>query len=136
MKRLLASAACLALLTGCATTSVPTAPVAEAPPVAPEPAAPPVAAAKPTPAEAKAFADDAETKLAALNEYAQHVQWMGATFINYDTEWLQTRADAALNEAQVSLALQAAKYNDVDVDAVTRRKLLLLRVSQVLPAAD
>ncbi len=135
MKRLLASAACLALLTGCATTSVPTAPVAEAPPVAPEPA-PPVAAAKPTPAEAKAFADDAETKLAALNEYAQHVQWMGATFINYDTEWLQTRADAALNEAQVSLALQAAKYNDVDVDAVTRRKLLLLRVSQVLPAAD
>jgi peptidyl-dipeptidase A len=136
MKRLLASAACLALLTGCATTSAPTAPVAEAPPVAPEPAAPPVAAAKPTPAEAKAFADEAETKLAALNEYAQHVQWMGATYINYDTEWLQTRADAALNEAQVSLALQAAKYNDVDVDAVTRRKLLLLRVSQVLPAAD
>ncbi|CAL4869091.1 hypothetical protein MMA231_03382 [Asticcacaulis sp. MM231] len=136
MKRLLASAACLALLTGCATTSAPMAPVAEAPPAAPEPAAPPVAAAKPTPAEAKAFADEAEAKLAALNEYAQHVQWMGATFINYDTEWLQTRADAALNEAQVSLALQAAKYNDVDVDAVTRRKLLLLRVSQVLPAAD
>ena len=136
MKYLLTSVACIALLTGCATTSAPMAPVAEAPPAAPEPAAPPVAAAKPTPAEAKAFADDAETKLAALNEYDQHVQWMGATFINYDTEWLQTRADAALNEAQVSLALQAAKYNDVDVDAVTRRKLLLLRVSQVLPAAD
>ncbi|HTM80341.1 M2 family metallopeptidase [Asticcacaulis sp.] len=142
MKYLLTSAACIALLTGCATAPTDSSvvlgagsgPGAYTVPVAPALAGP-VAPAKPTAEEAKAFVDDAEKKLADLGEYDAHVQWVGATFINYDTEWLQTRADAALNEATVKYAMESAQYNDVDADPVTRRKLNLLRISQTLPAA-
>ncbi|MGA9659111.1 MAG: M2 family metallopeptidase, partial [Asticcacaulis sp.] len=134
VSKLLVSGAVMALLTACATQ--PSAPVA----VAAMPATPVstdvTTPEKPTPAEAKAFVDEAEAKLAELAEYDAHVQWVGATFITYDTEWLQTRADAELNEAAVKYAVAAAKYNDVDVDPVTRRKLNLLRLSQTLPAAD
>ena len=135
MKHLLLSAACIALLTGCATTSNTTpGPAPVTPPVAEDttPPAPP----KPTAAEAKAYADDAEKQLAALSEAANHAAWARATYIIHDTEWLETKANAALTEATVKLALGAAKFNDVEVDAETRRKLDLLRLSQVLPAAD
>lgn len=139
MKRvLIMSVACAALLGGCASTSgtVTPPPVADnTPPVQPAPPAPP-AATRPTPEEAKAYVDDAEKTLAALSEYDNRVQWVRSTFINYDTEWLQTKADAALNEATVKLAVGAAKFNDVDTDPVTRRKLNLLRLSQTLPAED
>lgn len=138
MKRWMMSAAAMALLCGCATTSSTTGPVAVVTPPAETPAIPPpvVEPAGPTPAEAKAYVEDAEKKLAALSEYDNRVQWVRSTFINVDTEWLQTKADAALNEATVQLAMGAAKFNNVDADPVTRRKLNLLRVSQVLPAAD
>ena len=142
MKYLLASAACVALLTGCATTTTPSAPAvvlggntgAYTVPVEPAPLTPAMPA-KPTPEEATAFITDAEAKLADLNEYDQRAQWLGATFINFDSEWLQTKADAALNEATVKYAMESAQYNDVDADPVTRRKLDLLRISQTLPAA-
>ncbi len=137
MKRLLMSAACMALLCGCATTSGTTPPpVADNTP--PKPEAPPVAPppAGPTAADAKAYVDDAEKQLAALGEYDARVQWVRSTFITFDTEWLQTKADAALNEATVKLAMGAAKFNGVDADPETRRKLNLMRVSQTLPAAD
>ena len=98
--------------------------------------APPPAASAPTAADAKAYADDAEARLAALSEFDNRVQWTRSTYINFDTEWLQTKADAALNEATVQLAMGAAKFNDVDADPVTRRKLNLLRLSQTLPAED
>ncbi len=136
MKHLLLSAACIALLTGCATTSNTTpAPVTETPKPVAQDTTPP-APAKPTAAEAKAYADEAEKQLAELSEAANHAQWARATYIIHDTEWLETKANAALTEATVKLALGAAKFNDVEVDADTRRKLDLLRLSQVLPAAD
>ncbi|WP_443748775.1 M2 family metallopeptidase [Asticcacaulis solisilvae] len=138
MKRLwIMSAACAALLGGCASTSATVTP----PPVAdntPPPAqpAPPPPPAGPTAEDARAYVDSAEKTLAELSEYDNRVQWVRSTFINYDTEWLQTKADAALNAATVKLAVGAAKFNDIDVDPVTRRKLNLLRLSQVLPAED
>ena len=140
MKRvLIMSVACAALLGGCASTSatVTPPPIADnTPPPAPPAPPPPPAETRPTPEEAKAYVDDAEKTLAALSEYDNHVQWVRATNINSDTEWLQTKADAALNAATVKLAVGAARFNDVDVDPVTRRKLNLLRLSQTLPAED
>ncbi len=146
MKRLMISAASVALLCGCATTSQTQsvsvrpgdAKVVVVSPSMTQASPAPVAekTSAPTPAEAKAYVEAAEAKLAALSEYDQRVQWIGATFINFDTEWLQTRADAELNEVTVKLAMGAAKFNDTDADPVTRRKLDLLRLSQVLPAAD
>ncbi len=137
MKRLLLSAACIALLSGCATTSSQApSPVADNTPAPPPVQPAPPATNGPTPEEAKAYAADAEKQLAALSEYDNRMQWVRSTFITFDTEWLQTKADAALNEATVKLAMGAAKFNSVDVDPATRRKLNLLRLSQTLPAAD
>ena len=138
MKRLLMSAACAALLSGCATVPAPV-----PTPIGPEPVPisvpivdPGPTSVGPTAADAKAYVDDAEKTLATLSEYDNRVQWVRATDITFDTEWLQTKADAMLTETTVKLAMGAAKFNDVDVDSVTRRKLDLLRLSQTLPAAN
>ena len=133
---LLSTAAFAALLCGCATTSASVTPPPMADNTPPAQPAPPPSASGPTAADAKAYADDAEAKLAALSEFDNRVQWTRSTYINFDTEWLQTKADAALNEATVQLAMGAAKFNNVDADPVTRRKLNLLRLSQTLPAED
>ena len=142
MKHLLMSVACAALLGGCATTAAvppsvitPTLPPVESPPVV-QPDTPAPAPAGPTAADAKAYVDDAEKTLAMLSEADNRAQWVRATDITFDTEWLQTKADALMTETTVKLAMGAAKFNDVDVDPVTRRKLDLLRLSQTLPAAD
>ena len=78
MKHLFLSAACIALLTGCATTSNTTpGPAPVTPPVAQDTTPP--GPARPTAAEAKAYADDAEKQLAALSEAANHAAWARAT---------------------------------------------------------
>ncbi len=135
-RHLLMSGAGIALLGGCATTETPVADSTPSPVQQPSIPAAPSGPAKPTAEEARAYADSAEKTLAELNEYDAHVQWVRATYINHDTDILQAKADAALNEATVKLAMGAAKFNDVNVDAATRRKLNLLRLSQTLPAAD
>ena len=90
----------------------------------------------PTPAEAKAFITKAEADLAKANTYAAKAAWVRATYITEDTQWLEAKAGAEQNEMATRLAKQAARYNAVKVDAVTRRKLDLLKRSLVLPAPD
>jgi peptidyl-dipeptidase A len=90
----------------------------------------------PTPAEAKAFITKAEADLAKANTYAAKAAWVRATYITEDTQWLEAKAGAEQNELATRLAKQAARYNSVKVDAVTRRKLDLLKRSLVLPAPD
>src|SRR5205085_3878663 len=53
-----------------------------------------------------------------------------------DTEWLEAKASAEQNAAATRFAEQAARFNSVKVDAVTRRKLDLLKRSLTLPAPD
>ncbi len=90
----------------------------------------------PTPAEAKAFITKAEADLAKANTYAAKAAWVRATYITEDTQWLEAKAGAEQNDMATRLAKQAARYNSVKVDAVTRRKLDLLKRSLVLPAPD
>ena len=85
---------------------------------------------------ATAFIADAETKWAEVSEYVARIQWARATNITFDTMWLESKANAEATELQVQLANQAAKFNDVQVDPVVRRKLNLLRLSLVLPAPN
>jgi len=140
IRRLLVSVAGPALLTGlllsgCASAPA-TSPVIETPKAPALTETPAPAPAGPTAEDAKAYVDAAEKKLGDLGEYAARVQWVRATYITYDTMWLESKANAQLNEENVSLAMGAAKFNTVEVDAVTRRKLNLLKYSLVLPAAD
>ena len=100
------------------------------------PAAPAAATFPATPAGARAFVDAAEARLAELSEYAARVAWVRATYITHDTMWLESRANADYTELSVQLATEAARFNDVQVDEVTRRKLNILRQGIVLPAPN
>jgi peptidyl-dipeptidase A len=87
-------------------------------------------------AEAVAFVAKAETDLAAESLYVNHSAWVQATYINSDTNWLVARANAEDTDLSVRLAKEAARFDRVKVDDVTRRKLYLLKQGLVLPAAS
>jgi peptidyl-dipeptidase A len=93
-------------------------------------------AQKPTPAEAKAFVDKAEAQLAAFSEYAAKLSWVRATYITDDTQWLEARAQAEQKTMATAFAKQAARFDGVAADPVTRRKLMLLKLYLTLPAPD
>jgi len=130
----------LAFAAGCASTSEHAAGapgVEQTASTTPPPAVSGMRADYPITAEgATAFIADAETKWAEVSEYVARIQWARATNITFDTMWLESKANAEATELQVQLANQAAKFNDVQVDPVVRRKLNLLRLSLVLPAPN
>jgi peptidyl-dipeptidase A len=103
-------------------------------PAAPVAVAQPAAAAVPSPAEARAFVDKAEADLAKIGLYASKAAWTRATYITPDTEWLDARASAESNEMATRYAVEAARFDRTPVDAVTRRKLDLLKTGLTLPA--
>jgi len=89
-----------------------------------------------TPQGASAFVQDAEARMTELAEYAARVAWVRNTYINHDTMWLESRANAQYTELGVQLATDAARFNDVQVDEATRRKLNILRQGLTLPAPN
>ena len=94
----------------------------------------PAAHVAPTAAEAKAFVARAEEALAKESEYASRAQWVQNTYITDDTNWLTAKANAEATDLSVRYAKEAARFNGVKVDAVTRRKLELLKGGLVMPA--
>ena len=121
--KLLAAGAALALVAGLGAA----APIAQA-------QTPAAAAPAPTPAEAKAFIDKAEADLAALSQYVNKASWVRATYITEDTQWLEAKAGAEATDLATRLAIQAARFDHVAVDPVTRRKLDILKRALVVPA--
>jgi peptidyl-dipeptidase A len=97
-----------------------------------------LAAAPPSPTaeEAKAFVQKTDGELRKLWVRAQTAEWIKSNFITDDTE----RNAAAVNDdvmAYLSVAIkEAARFQGVKVDPQTARMLLLLRVSQTLPAPN
>ncbi|MBE1301239.1 MAG: peptidase M2 family protein [Alteromonadaceae bacterium] len=89
--------------------------------------------AAPTPAEAKQFIADAQKELEKLQHPAAQAAWAYQTYINQDTAAVSAYLSEKLSSRASQLAKEAAKYNDVEVDADTRRQLNLLRNSLVLP---
>lgn len=90
-------------------------------------------AAAPSVDDATAFVAKAETDLANMSEYAGRAAWVMSNFITDDTEWLQARAGAEANTMASTYAKEAARFDGVDVDPVTRRKLNILKRAIVLP---
>ena len=87
----------------------------------------------PTIAEAEAFIKNAEAKLLALSVNASRADWVKATYITDDTEILAAQADERAIAAQVELAKQATRFDGLPLPAGLARKMLLLKVSLVLP---
>jgi peptidyl-dipeptidase A len=55
------------------------------------------------------------------------VSWIAATFITDDTKWLSAKVSAERGTLAVARAKQAAGFDRVTVDPVTRRKLEILK---------
>ncbi len=89
----------------------------------------------PTATEAKTFVENAETQLAKANEFGARAAWVRANFITEDTQWLEAMATAQQSELATRLAKDAARFNGVATDAVTARKLKLLKLYLVAPPA-
>ena len=85
--------------------------------------------------DAEAFVADAEQQLFDYSIEASKVYWINATYITQDTDALAAKSGAEGTELSVNLALEAAKYAEVDgLSTETSRKLDMLRGGIVLPA--
>ncbi len=93
-------------------------------------------ARKPTLDEARDFLKRAEQDLAEFSEYAQHVYWVQANFITYDTNWLASRVGAEGTELAVSLANKAKRYQNLDMPQEMKRKFHALKAGITLPAPE
>lgn len=87
-----------------------------------------------TVADAKAFLADAEQQLETAGKELAHASWLAATYINYDSQIVESTAGQRFTELSVKLANEAAKFNDLDLDSVDRRKLTALKQVLVFPA--
>ena len=87
----------------------------------------------PTVAEAEAFIKNAEAKLLELSVNASRADWVKATYITDDTEILAAQADERAIAAQVEFAKQATRFDGLKLPADLARKMLILKISLVLP---
>ncbi|MCW8879112.1 MAG: M2 family metallopeptidase [Kangiellaceae bacterium] len=90
----------------------------------------------PTAAEAKAFVAEAEKTLAENYGYLAKTAWVQANFVTSDTNELSAMASEKATKLGVSLAMEAKKFNNLELDYDTRRKLDILKAGLVLPAPE
>jgi peptidyl-dipeptidase A len=84
---------------------------------------------KPTPEDARKFIDDVEQKLLVLGVDAGRADWIQATYITDDTETMAAKMDERAIAATVAYAKEATKFDGLQLDPVTARKLKLLKLS-------
>ncbi|GAA5525718.1 hypothetical protein Maes01_02290 [Microbulbifer aestuariivivens] len=90
--------------------------------------------AEPTPADAKAFLDDAQSRLAEMGRELSHASWLASTYINEDSQYVESLASERFTSLAVELANEAAKFDALPLDDETRRQLTMLKQALVLPA--
>ena len=84
--------------------------------------------------DAQAFLDNVETQMKALVIEASRAEWIYQNFITEDTSALASQENQKYTEAGVKYAMEAAKFDNVEVTAEQRRKLNILKQSLVIPA--
>jgi peptidyl-dipeptidase A len=89
-------------------------------------------APKATVDDAHKFTDEAEQKLLALNVDAGRADWIKDTYITDDTEAIDAKIDERAINAQVDYAKQAARFDGLNLDAPTARKLKIIKTSLTL----
>ncbi len=87
-----------------------------------------------TPADAKKFIDGAEAQLLELIIEVSRADWVNANFITEDTSKISAVANEKYTNIIVKLANEAARYNGLDLDYDTARKLEKLKLALTLPA--
>jgi peptidyl-dipeptidase A len=84
--------------------------------------------------DAKNFVAQAEKQLTDLIIESSRVEWVYANFITEDTAKLSADANEKFTAAIVKLANEAARFNGLELDYDTTRKLEKLKLALVLPA--
>lgn len=84
---------------------------------------------KPTPEDARKFIDDAEQKLLALGIDQARADWIKSTYITDDTEAVAALLDERAINANVDYVKQATRFDGLNLDPVTARKIKLLKLS-------
>ena len=121
-------------LAGCAANTSSTAPATEVPASAAAPAADALPYPQ-TPDGARQFIADAEKDLGDFSIIGQRAAWVNNTYINDDTDALNTYFGTIGTEKGVKYATLAAKYSQVpSLDPDVARKLNILRGALVLAA--
>ena len=88
-----------------------------------------------TAADAKAFVERADTELLELYKRLSQAQWVSSTYITIDTEAISARSYQQFIAATMRLAKEATRYDALTLDADTKRRLELLKLSSIpLPA--
>ncbi len=86
--------------------------------------------------EAQAFIEKVENFYRDFGEYSARIAWVNSTYINYDTDWLNTRVSAEGTEMGVKFANEAKRFNDLELPAEMRRKIELIKLGLNLPAPE
>lgn len=86
--------------------------------------------------EAKAFLERAEKDFRDHGEYSARIAWVQNTYINHDTDWLLTKADAEGTEMGVRYANEAKQFNNLDLPPIMRRKMEAIKLRVNLPAPE
>ncbi|NMP33211.1 M2 family metallopeptidase [Thalassotalea sp. M1531] len=84
--------------------------------------------------DAETFLTNVENEMKALNIDGARAEWIYQNFITEDTAKLSSEAAQKSTEAGVTFAMEAAKFDDVEVTEDQRRKLNILKQSLVIPA--
>jgi peptidyl-dipeptidase A len=90
-------------------------------------------AQQPTAADAQAFIERAEKDLFDLGIKQSRAQWVASNFITVDTEALSADATKDFAVAAQRYALEAKKYDALQLPAALRRKLTLLKLALAAP---
>ncbi len=84
--------------------------------------------------EARRFIEAANTQLEALGVRWARAEWVKSNFITVDTEAMAAEATENYVTANVELAKQASQFDDLELDANTRRQLEILKRAITMPA--
>src|SRR5687767_577555 len=85
--------------------------------------------------DAKAFVEKADAELLDLSRRLSQAQWVSSNFITADTEAISANAYQAFIGATMRMAKDAARFDAVQVDADTKRRLELFKLASIpLPA--
>ncbi|WP_237066045.1 M2 family metallopeptidase [Microbulbifer guangxiensis] len=85
-------------------------------------------------ADATAFLEEAQSRLAEMSEELSHASWLASTYINTDSQYVESLASERFTSLAVELANEAARFDDLQLDDETRRQLTMLKQALVLPA--
>ncbi len=86
-----------------------------------------------TPAQAQEFMDRAEKQLSELSVGVNRAEWVAANFITDDTEELSAAAQDEYSQLFQKLALEARRFDGLQLDPTLRRKFMLLKLGLAAP---